>query len=207
MISIVIPTIKGRKDSLKRCLTAYEATTPGRFELIVIRDEPACGIAWAKGVERATGDFLHFTADDLVPHEGWAEAAIGCVGRRVMPAATVLNPDGPIDCPVYLEPRYRNVPNVLVPFFSRELWDLGNWVVPIHYGSDDWVTYLARRRGLEVELLPDYRFTHEVAAAGRLWQNRGLDVPQLCSFMENDGFVPPVYGQVGSNFGWAGWVG
>jgi hypothetical protein len=45
------------------------ARTP--IELIVIKNEPTCGIAWQKGAEQATGDFLHFTADDLEPALGW----------------------------------------------------------------------------------------------------------------------------------------
>ena len=85
-----------------------------------------------------------------MPHAGWAEAAIDCVDRGVLPAANVLNPDVTLVCPCPLEPRYRDVPNVLVPFLSRDLFDLGRWVVPIHYGSDDWITYLARRRDIAV---------------------------------------------------------
>lgn len=207
MISIVIPTISGREEVYARCVAAYKATTPVPFEIITIRNESACGIAWGLGAMRAKGDYLHFTADDLVPHRGWAEAAIECVDRGVLPAATVLNPEVPLICPVHLGPRYESVPNVLVPFFNRRLWDLGRWVVPIHYGSDDWITYLAVVRGIEVELLEDYRFSHSAAEEGRLWMNRSLDVPQLCAYMENEGFVPSVYGQIGSNFGWAGWVG
>ena len=37
--------------------------------------------------------------------------------------------------------------------------------------------------------------------------NRALDVPQLCTFMEAEGYVPPVYGNLAGGFGWAGWVG
>jgi hypothetical protein len=206
LISIVIPTIRGREDSFRRCVDAYRATTED-CQIIPIRNEKACGIAWGWGAQAAQGDYLHFTADDLVPHEGWADAAIECVERGNLPAATVLNPVVPLDCPVYLEPKYRNVPNVLVPFFSREQWELGRWIVPIHYGSDDWVTYLARRRGIEVELLPDYLFTHSADPEGRLWMNRAVDVPRLASYMELEGYVPHVYGDFAVAHGWAGWIG
>lgn len=207
MISIVIPTITGREESYARCVAGYKATTPVPFEIITIRNERSCGLAWAIGASQAKGDYLHFTADDLVPHAGWAEAAIECVERGVMPAATVLNPDVPLICPAPLGPRYDSVPNVLVPFLSRAMWELGRWVVPIHYGSDDWITYLAVRRGIEIELLEDYRFSHSIAEEGRLWMNRAQDVPKLCMHMAEEGYVPKVYGDIGSNFGWAGWVG
>ena len=208
MISIVIPTIRGREKSFERCVQAYQDTSgPFDLQIIPIRNEKACGIAWGLGAAMAVGDYLHLTADDLFPHDGWAEAAVECVERGNMPAATVLNPDLPLDCPVYLEPRYRNCPNVLVPFLSREQFEMGGWILPIHYGTDDWITYQAVRRGIEVELLEDYRFSHTAEEEGRLWMNRHKDVPQLASYMESEGYVPPVYGNLAVSFGWAGWVG
>lgn len=207
MISVVIPTVKGREECLERCIAGYKATTPIPFEIITIRDKDACGIAWGIGAKEAKGDYIHFTADDLVPHAGWAEAAIECVDRGVLPAANVLNPEVTLTCNTPLEPKYRDVPNVLVPFFNRELWDLGRWIVPIHYGSDDWITYLARVRGIEVEFAPGYLFGHSADENGRLWMNRSKDVPLLCTYMEAEGYVPPVYGRVASEFGWVGWVG
>lgn len=207
MISVVIPTITGREEVLRRCKQAYEETTPKPFELIVVRDETACGIAWGVGSKLAKGDYLHFTADDLVPHAGWAEAAIGVVDAGKFPAANVLNPVETLICPVPLEPKMASVPNVLVPFFNRTLWELGRWVVPIHYGSDDWITYLARRRDIPVEFCEAYKFSHSADENGRLWMNRALDVPHLCSFMEEEGYVPPTYGNMAVQWGWAGFVG
>jgi hypothetical protein len=206
LISIVIPTISGRERSFERCVSQYAATTDD-CEIIGIKNEKACGIAWGLGAEKATGDYIHLTADDLIPHEGWAEAAMEVADRGALPAASVLNPDELLNCPVYLEPRYRNVPNVLVPFFSRKQWELGRWIVPIHYGSDDWITYMARRRGIEVELSERYRFSHSADAEGRLWMNRAKDVPRLASYMESEGYVPPIYGELAMGFGWSGWIG
>jgi hypothetical protein len=207
MISIIVPTIKGRETVYERCVKAYKKTTPVPFELITIRDESACGIAWGLGAEQAKGDYLHFTADDLLPHAGWAEAAIECADRGVLPAATVLNPTEPLICPCPLEPKYASVPNVLVPFMSREMWEMDRWAAPIHYGSDDWITYLAVRRGIKIELSEDYMFSHSASPEGRLWMNRALDVPKLCSYMEQEGYVPKTYGDIGAEFGWVGWVG
>jgi hypothetical protein len=206
LISIIIPTISERKRSFERCVDKYAATTED-FEIIGIPNERACGIAWGIGAEKATGDYLHLTADDLFPHEGWAEAAMEVADRGAIPAATVLNDDQPLNCPVFLEPRYRNTPNVLVPFFSRAQFEVGRWIVPIHYGSDDWITYMAARRGIPVEYTEGYRFDHTAEEEGRLWLNRMKDVPALCSLMEAEGWVPPIYGQLGVGFGWAGWIG
>jgi hypothetical protein len=207
MISIVVPTVASRKQTLIRCLDAYEATTPGKFELIVVRDLPACGLAWAEGAKRAKGDFIHFTADDLEPRAGWAEAAMETVGRGALPAAAVFNDGIYLDCPVYLQPRYEDTQNILVPFFSRAQFELGGWVLPIHYGTDDWVTYQAVRREIPIEDTREYAFDHTAAAEGRLWMNRMHDVPKLCEYMSLSGYVPNIYGRMGSDFGWAGWVG
>lgn len=69
MISVVIPTVAGREHSLERCLAAYRATAD--VELIVLADRQTCGVAWQEGIEQATGDYLHLSADDLEPHPGW----------------------------------------------------------------------------------------------------------------------------------------
>jgi hypothetical protein len=75
VISVVIPTIAGREHWLGNCIHAYERCS-GDIEIITVTDRETCGEAWAEGGKRAQGDFIHFTADDIEPHDGWDEAAI-----------------------------------------------------------------------------------------------------------------------------------
>lgn len=201
LISVIVPTVDGREVHLDDCLYAYEQTTPD-LDLIVIANKPACGQAWIEGAAKAKGDFLHFTADDLVPHAGWWEAAVSCVERGYMPAAWVLDPVNRLGCQVQVEDTMYE--NVLVPFLTRAQYEEGGWLLPIHYGTDDWITYKAIRAGIHVELCPEYRFTHNVAEAGRLYNNRRYDVPQLAEYMKEAGHVPQVYADVARYFNWRG---
>lgn len=211
-VSVVIPTVTGREEWLEQCVKAYGETTPDA-EVIVVTDRASCGIAWGVGAAQATGEYIHFTADDLAPLPGWWEAAVEVVDEGKLPAANVLtaqltdgdwDPNSSMDCNVFLHDGFR-APNVLVPFFNRAIWDLGDWVIPIHYGSDDWITYLADFRGIEIEATHRYRFTHGAAPEGRLTGSRSIDLPILCDWMhEYTGVVPPEYQQIGRQHGWRG---
>ncbi len=77
MISVVIPTVTGREDFFERCVYAYEHNTANPIELIIYKDLPTCGRGWIKGAEDATGDYVHFTADDLEPALGWDDNGRG----------------------------------------------------------------------------------------------------------------------------------
>jgi len=125
VITVVIPTIAGREHWLARCVAAYEASCVD-CELIVIPDRGACGIAWQEGAEQASGAFLHFSADDLEPHVGWAEAAVECVESGAIPSPRILNSDGSlqssgqwgVDLPA------GTVTDIArIPFMSRAQWE------------------------------------------------------------------------------------
>jgi len=212
VISVVIPTVKGREYSLDRTLKGYQETYDD-IEIIGIPNTgKPCGIAWAEGAKEASGDYIHITADDLVPHPGWAEAAIACADAGIMPAASVYGIEseqfagGLMNCIFYGLPRWTDCPNVLLPFLTREQLEMGGWFIPTHYGTDDWVTYLARTRGIHVERSWGYAFDHYAVPEERQ-NSRPLDVPNLATAMQQHGYVPLVYGQAAASFGWAGWVG
>lgn len=213
--SVVVPSIQGREHWLEQCVAAYEATTPG-VEIIVVMDKESCGVAWEEGVKQATGRYVHLTADDLTPLPGWFEAAQAIADQGAIPIAHVLSATGPdgdwLEASVMTTQSYllgdRMVPNVLVPFFSRQLFDDvedgDSWIVPIHYGSDDWVTFLADRRGVATVPTPGYRFGHGAAAEGRLHSSRVVDLPILCERMAKWGPVPAAYRDMGLANGWTG---
>lgn len=211
MISVIIPTVKGRERSLDRTVKAYQETWDDIEILVYPNDGKPCGEAWIEGAKEASGDYLHWTADDIVPHPGWAEAAMDCCDQGKLPAATVYGvasenfPGGVMSTIVYLLPKLPDVPNVLVPFLSREQFSEGGWLLPIHYGTDDWVTYVGRMRGFDVVRLDAFAFDHYAEMAERQ-ESRRVDVPALVEAMSAYGYVPMVYLESALAFGWSGFV-
>ena len=191
-ISIVIPTIAGREDWLRKCTRMYEALTPGA-EIIVIKDAPSCGVAWRLGAEQATREYLHLTADDILPKTGWWQAAMSFIDIGLFPAAMVISPTG---SPALCNSPLGDMgmwPNVLVPFMDQKMLAHGGWWQSFHYGTDDWVTYRAVQLGYDVRRCVDYLLVHHVAEAGRNYMRRGDDVEELAKAMRSAGYLPPVY--------------
>lgn len=197
-LTVVIPTITGREDWAERCVQAYKATTPGA-EIIVVKDEPSCGHAWIEGYRRSSGRYVHFTADDITPWDGWYHECIAATSRMQVPVADVRAPNGNQAWCMAPLGDMGHVRNVLVPFLSRELLNYGGWLLPIHYGSDDWVSYRAIQLGLKLAICPGYVLTHHVADEGRNYLRRHADVKMLRDYMAAAGYVPPVYEQLEKN--------
>lgn len=170
MISIVIPTIAGREEHFERCLAAYKTNTTSDFEIIVERDHPAVGPAWNAGAERAAGDYLHFTADDLEPHPGWDVPALEAIERGLLPAPRVVNQYGRLDsCGLHgveMED-WAVVPMSVVPVMSREQWAAIGPVLPIHYFTDNWISWRGAKAGWPTVVRRGFAFTHHWAQHGR----------------------------------------
>lgn len=198
MISVVIPTITGREEWLARCVTAYTETTPA-VEIIVVKDEPTCGHAWIEGYRRSSGMYVHFTADDITPRHSWYHDAMQACSRGFVPVCDVRSDNGNQAWCMAPLGDMGHVRNVLVPFLSREQLAKGGWLLPVHYGSDDWVTYRAVQLGLSLVECRDYKLTHHVASEGRDYTRRHGDVKALRDAMEAAGYVPPVYDQLEKN--------
>src|SRR5262245_55571386 len=95
-VAVVIPTMRGREHHLARCRRTYGERTDADLEIVVEADHGTCGAAWMAGASRLEQqpDYLHLSADDLEPHDGWLDAAIDSAMRRMIPAPLVYNPDG-----------------------------------------------------------------------------------------------------------------
>lgn len=170
MISIVIPTIQGREHHLERCIDAYERFTD-EYELIIVPNERCCGLAWEKGGAQAEGDYIHLSADDLEPHEGWSEPAILCVEQDKLPCPRILRPDGSLEsCGEWGTemPEGTETTIARVPFLSREMWDDGGWIFRGHYYTDNAIYERGRQIGYPTVVCRDYLFTHYYASEGRL---------------------------------------
>jgi len=170
VISVVIPTISGREESLARTVAAYEETLEEvEHELIVIKDESTWPAACNKGYSRSNGRTIHFTADDLVPLPGWhVEALEWLESHDELPAAKVHNfsADGEFD----------NAEDGLdgslvwftrVPIMRRDQYErIGSWP-EIDYYADMWLSERARILGIESRMFYSYCFVHHWHKIGR----------------------------------------
>lgn len=169
MISVILPTIPGREHWFERSIAAYEQTTDD-YELIVIRDQPTCGLAWQAGIEQATGDYVHLSNDDIEPHDGWWQAAVEATDRGMLVCPRVLNTDGSLQSCGDLAAEEEDGAEAHVariPFLPRSiLADLGplpKW----HYMHDYWISWRAAQLGWPTVVSRDYLFTHHMAVEGR----------------------------------------
>jgi len=176
-IAVVIPTIDGREEDLGRCIKAYEKTVPKGLRMYVEHGHPSCGEAWIAGAEKAVRDgftYLHLTADDLEPHDGWLDVATDTVDRGYIPAPLVFHPTGDLESAglmnfgCYRGPHddWMYVEGTTVPFLTATQWDkIG--MIPVHYCTDLWVSEQGRRNGWQTVVRTEMRFTHHTAQAGR----------------------------------------
>lgn len=186
-VLIVIPTVTGREDHLARCVESYENMTVGGVaQICIFKDYATCGEVWNLGAKEARElghDFVHMTADDLVPENpGWYEAAVETVEAdsdeygyetgRFLPCAKVFNPDGSIQVQGGWHHEFEDWEETgggSVPFCRTEDWiDIPN----IHYWSDNAYDYAQNYINKKTFVArTNYAFTHYTAQAGR----KGLD--------------------------------
>jgi hypothetical protein len=178
VISVIVPTVQGREDFLARCELAYAAHTTD-YELIVVTDEATCGLAWNIGAAQAAGDYIHFSADDLEPHDGWWQAAKAVADDGFLPAPRILNTDGSLQSCGDWEREQETgtwTPFSRIPFLTRGQWERFGPSLPIHYYTDNWFSARGRGQGTETVVHRGYLFTHHLAAhkrgAGMSWQDR-----------------------------------
>ena len=172
-ISVIIPTITGREGGLAQTVQAYLDRTPGLFEIITPKDHPSWAAACNDGRHDATGDILHFGADDLEPLPGWSEAMLRAIAGGVIPAAQIWDHVREGD-PVNQE--QDGLPGELtafsrVPSLPRDLADaIGDWPAELHYYADNWVSDAALLHGWPCAVTDGYGFIHHWAQTGRLDQ-------------------------------------
>lgn len=177
MLSVVVPTISGREFSLDRALTAYHETLKGEdYEVIVIKDAPTWPTACNRGYEKANGDVIHFTADDLEPLPGWHVDALKALAERdELPAPAVYDysPQG----------RFANAEDgpdgalthfTRIPIMTRDQYErIGIWPEIVYY-ADLWVSEKARTIGIETRLIYSYAFVHHWSQVGRVDSSKNL---------------------------------
>lgn len=167
MISIIIPTVPGREDHYGRCLDAYLHRTSRAFEVITERDHATVGLAWQAGAQRAAGDYIHFTCDDLEPLDGWDDAAVAASDAGSVPAPKVTDArTGELQSwPSWGAEHADGIDAGFsaIPFLSRPMWEAVRPLLLSHYYSDDWISYRARKRGWPPLFCNGYAFRHHWA--------------------------------------------
>lgn len=172
MIDVILPTVTGREDSLERCLSSYEASTPpGVLNFIVIRDRDTCGQAWLDGMELSTAPYVHLTADDLeVTSPTWAEVCIETVDAGELPCPIIRRPNGSIEscggdmnAPACLisemQPDRSRVDFTVLPFLSRKQAErIG--MHSGHYMTDVYASHKGRQLGYETVVRHGYELIH-----------------------------------------------
>jgi len=167
LLSIIIPTIPGREDHYERCLNAYRDRTSTPNEIITEYDHSTCGKAWQAGADKAKGDYIHLTCDDLEPMDGWDLAAIELTDRGFLPAPRVLNVHlGILQSRPYASSEFPDGIDTgitVIPFCSRQQWEKISPLLLSHYYSDDFFSDRGRQAGFPPKMCNKYSFNHHWA--------------------------------------------
>lgn len=170
LLSVVIPTIEGRQESLARCIASYEDTLRGiNYEIVVIQDAPSWPAACNLGAEKAHGEILHFTADDLeaLP-DWWMEPLEWLDEHDELPAPVVLNHSVDGEWDNAGDGADRTLTHFTrIPIMRRDQYErIGPWPEDIYF-ADLWVSERARALGIETRMIHSYRFVHHWSPVGR----------------------------------------
>lgn len=179
-ISVVIPTVTGREQSLARCLDAFRTRSSGaELQLLVVKDKPTCGLAWLDAMRRADAPYVHLSADDHEPHDGWWQPLVEAMDAGFVACPLVLNPDGSVQSAGgdlksnahlirEIADDWSEVPFAPVPSLTRELWDRVG-MIETHYFTDVWVSARAAALGVATVLRVDSVITHHNERVGRAY--------------------------------------
>jgi hypothetical protein len=183
-LSVVVPTISGREESLEITLRSYEETLAGDdYEIIIIQDAPTWPEGCNEGHSKVDAEYYLFGADDLDALPGWWEAGRAALEERPLelPAPRVYDiPEG------WAEPNWRLLSEkdgadgelthfTRVPLMSRAQWEtVGPWP-PLIYYADMWVSEKARTLGIRTRMVYGFDFFHRWSQIGRVDSKENLD--------------------------------
>jgi hypothetical protein len=184
LLSIVMPTIDGREEWLEKTCKAYYALTNTLFEILVEENHPGCGPAWQAGGERAQGDFIFMAADDLEPqHLGWEQAAMDSCKMGRLPAPRIYHTDGRLqscgESWEMLEPDGEETAFTRAPLMSREQWEIAQPMLPVMYGTDNWVSWKCWQKEIPTVVTYGFDLIHHLAPEGRDEGRMGADLEVL----------------------------
>lgn len=178
LLSVIVPTISGREESLARTLAAWEANTPFDLDLIVVKDKPTWPAACNFGASQAQGDIIVWGADDLDPIAGWhSDLEQWFSERDELPAPRLHNYSE--DAPIW---NVEDGPDGAVPLFTRvpvmsrsQMGRIGPWPEQLIYYADYWVSEKGRTLGIETRNLFSFAFVHHWCQIGRVDSRENYD--------------------------------
>lgn len=181
-ISVLMPTITGREEMRQRMVDAYHERTPGfRLEIISPLNFPNWPSGCNEARKTATGDYFVYTADDLEPLAGWADAMVASLDRGEVPAPQVWNwrQEGPPVDQAQDGPPGAITAFSRIPALTRAMAEaIGPWPEDLDYYADNWCSDAARLRGWESRVVAGFDWIHHWNQVGRLdggdWVGRNL---------------------------------
>jgi hypothetical protein len=178
-LSVVLPTISGREETLARTIAAYEETLRDfPYELIIVKDEPSWPRACNVGYARSTGEVVHWTADDLEPMPDWHLEILDWLEHEdELPAAKIKDytPDGAFSN-IIDGGDLEFVHFTRVPIMRRDQWErIGAWPEDLIYYADLWVSEKARTLGIRTRMFFSYWFVHHWSQIGRVDNKENMD--------------------------------
>lgn len=173
-VLIVIPTVSGRNNIFNKCVDAYKETCY-EADFWYTFNRKTCAEAWNEGanVAKTWGyDYIHMTADDLIPHNGWYECALDTIQAGLyLPGALIYRPDGSVESfGNQIQEEWTKLEGGSVPFCKTEDWvNIPN----IHYWSDNAYDYAQKKvNNYSFVARNDYAFTHYSATPGRKFMDQ-----------------------------------
>lgn len=137
LISVIVPTVEGREEHFKRCVTAYQERTAHDWEILTELDHPTVGRAWQAGANRAKGEYIALSCDDLEPLEGWDTAAVAMADAGFLPAPRVTDArNGDLQSRPYWGQEFPDGLDTgitIVPFLTRQQWEAVQPLFTGHY--------------------------------------------------------------------------
>lgn len=170
-VTIVVPTVTGREESLARCLASIARHCLWDYEVRVMRDRPTCGVAWQDGVDQGERNgMLWLCADDIEVLPGFFEPMAEAVTQGYCPQAVVMNPNGSIQsCGINDEDAlyapaeatdWETVRWCTTPFCSWEQWARIGPMAPWHFSTDRYFSYRASCAGYPTVVRSGARLVH-----------------------------------------------
>lgn len=150
-LSVLLPTVRGREESLSLCMKSYMDNVPNfDIEFVTVRDR-LCGNGWQTAAERASGEYLHFSNDDLAVRPGFVEPLVEIANTGNVAAhwfatgGTEYNgrDEGTHDL--------AELTTAPMPFCTRQTFFEKIGPIPaLHYGCDHWFAEECVSHGVKI---------------------------------------------------------
>jgi len=181
-LTVVLPTITGREESLHRTIDSYESTLAGEdYDIVVIQDAPTWPEGCNAGYYKSDSPYILFGADDLDGEPGWYWFGREALIRNPMelPAPRVYDNHG-LDGVRWFMNEKDGADGELthftrVPLMSKEQWEIvGPWP-PLVYYADIWLSEKARTLGIRTRMVYGFDFFHHWSQIGRVDSKVNMD--------------------------------